>query len=125
MILDTNAVSALGSKDADLITLLASSARHHLPVVVIGEYDFGLTNSRRGEDLRKWLTWLVSESIVLPIDLETAARYALLRKELKQTGKPIPVNDLWIAALAMQHGLPIVSRDAHFDHVSSVKRIAW
>jgi len=48
-----------------------------------------------------------------------------LRIELKRAGTPLPANDLWIAALAREHGLPIVSRDAHFDRVRGIQRLAW
>ncbi len=125
MILDTNAVSALATEDAALVKLLASSERHHLPVIVIGEYGFGLAGSRRGKELQKWLALLVSESIVLPVELETADHYARLRKELKEAGTPIPSNDIWIAALARQYSLPVVSRDTHFDHVRTIQRLTW
>lgn len=125
MILDTNAVSALAMEDAGIIKVLAPSERHHLPVIVIGEYDFGLAGLRRGRELQKWLELLVSENIVLSVELETATHYASLRTELKRAGTPIPANDLWIAALAREHGLPIVSRDTHFDRVRGIERLAW
>ena len=125
MILDTNAVSALATEDTAIVQLLTTSERHHLPVIVIGEYRFGLEGSRHGNELRNWLEVLVSESIVLPVELETATHYALLRRELKEAGTPIPSNDIWIAALALQYDEPIVSRDTHFDQISSIRRIAW
>jgi predicted nucleic acid-binding protein len=125
MILDTNAVSSLADEDTALIRVLGSPRQHHLPVVVIGEYAFGIAASRPEQELRSWLTDLISESIVLPMELETARYYARVRNELKRAGKPIPVNDLWIAALARQHALPIISRDAHFDSVSGVQRVSW
>jgi predicted nucleic acid-binding protein len=50
---------------------------------------------------------------------------AKVRDELKQSGHPFPSNDLWIAALARQHGLPLLSRDGHFDLVAGVQRIGW
>ncbi len=56
---------------------------------------------------------------------ETSARYAEIRLELKRAGTPIPANDAWIAALARQHTLPILSRDDHFDFVSGVNRLGW
>jgi len=72
MILDTNAVSALAMGDDGIIPVLAASERHHLPVIVIGEYGFGLAGLRRGRELQKWLALLVSESIILPVELATA-----------------------------------------------------
>jgi predicted nucleic acid-binding protein len=51
--------------------------------------------------------------------------YAEVRDELKRSGRPIPGNDLWIAALARQHALPLLSRARHFDFVPGLKRVAW
>jgi tRNA(fMet)-specific endonuclease VapC len=125
MILDTNAVSALSFEDADLADRLGASECHHLPVIVIGEYEFGLAGSKRNKELRAWFHLLVSESIVLAVDRETATHYGTICAALKRTGQPIPSNDLWIAALALQHGLPVVSRDDHFDRVSGLRRLEW
>jgi len=49
----------------------------------------------------------------------------LIRLQLASAGTPIPMNDLWIAAIARQHKLPVISRDAHFDHVAGLTRIGW
>jgi predicted nucleic acid-binding protein len=68
---------------------------------------------------------LVSVSIVLEVNEETAIWYAELRGRLKEAGTPIPANDAWIAALCQQHGLPILSRDQHFDLIKGLDRIAW
>jgi tRNA(fMet)-specific endonuclease VapC len=62
---------------------------------------------------------------VLDIDVETTLNYAAIGLELKKKGKPIPTNDLWIAALCRQYSLPILSRDHHFDLVDGVERISW
>jgi predicted nucleic acid-binding protein len=125
MILDTNAVSTLSFEDADLAAVLGSSLRHHLPVIVIGEYEFGLAGSKKSKELKAWFGLLVSESIVLTVDRETAAHYGAICTALKRSGKPIPSNNLWISALAVQHGLPVVSQDGDFDHVPGIRRLAW
>ena len=62
---------------------------------------------------------------VLDIDEKTTRHYAAIGLELKRIGEPIPVNDLWIAALCRQHALPLVSRDRHFDLVAGIQRIDW
>ena len=62
---------------------------------------------------------------MVPLDSATAHLYADIRHELKTAGHPIPENDIWIAALARQHRLPIISRDTHFDAVSGIQRIGW
>lgn len=125
MILDTNAVSALLAGDPALGELLQIESRHQLPVVVIGEYRFGLQRSRQREDLTALLDTLIRACESLRIDEETATHYADVRGALRQKGRPIPENDLWIAGLARQHGEAVVSRDKHFDEVPGVRRLDW
>lgn len=126
MILDTNAVSALlKGGDERLMAALSTSIRHHLPLPVIAEYQYGLRSSHRARRLESLLRRLEAESLVLYPDRATADYYATVRHELKLRGRPIPENDLWIAALARQHSLEIVSRDPHFDYVEGIRRISW
>ena len=125
MILDTNAVSALLSGDESLGEILTSAERHHLPLPVVAEYQFGLLGSRKRRRLESLFRRLEADSIILLPDCETAAIYADIRFDLKQHGTPIPENDVWIAALAKQFSLEIVSQDLHFDHVAGVKRLDW
>ena len=125
MILDTNAVSALFIGDPALGKVLCGEPRHQLPVIVIGEYRYGLLGSRHRGHLQGLLATLIRESTILPVDEATAEMYSQVRDELRRKGKPIPENDIWIAALARQHHLPVVSRDDHFDYVSDLRRIAW
>jgi tRNA(fMet)-specific endonuclease VapC len=68
---------------------------------------------------------LEGSAIVLTVTSETSRVYADIRHELRVAGQPIPENDLWIAALARQHGLPILTNDAHFDQVAGLQRISW
>jgi predicted nucleic acid-binding protein len=125
LILDTNAISGLFADDPGLTSLLAGTDRHHLPTVVVGEYRYGLMRSRDRGVLAELLDELIEASLVLPIDLATTGHYAAVRDELRARGTPIPENDVWIAALARQHGLAVVSRDAHFDHVPQLVRRSW
>lgn len=125
MILDTHAVSALLGGDPALAERLADADRHHLPVIVIGEYRYGLARSRHRRSLGLLLDSLIRESIVLKIDETTAQTYAEVRDELRERGRPLPENDVWIAALARQHEVPIVSRDMHFDAVERLRRVSW
>lgn len=125
MILDTNAVSALFRGDRHLGIALAGIERHHLPVVVIGEYRFGLLRSRHRQQLGELLDTLIQQSVVLPVDRTTAELYSQIRYELRLKERPIPENDIWIAALARQHVQPVVTRDDHFDQVADLRRVAW
>jgi tRNA(fMet)-specific endonuclease VapC len=63
----------------------------------------------------------VSRSTVLSISMTTAGIYAQLRLSLQRKGRPIPENDVWIAAVCMEHGLPLATRDAHFRHVEGLQ----
>lgn len=125
MIPDTNAVSALFAGDAALGSLLSASPRHELPAVVIGEYRHGLARSRFRRTLLPLLDDLIRESVVLEIGLATAEAYATVRERLRRRGRPIPENDVWISALALERGLDVVSRDEHFDFVEGLRRQAW
>ena len=125
MILDTNAVSAILAGDKRLGEILADADRHHLPLPVVAEYQFGLLASRRQRRLESLFRRLEADSIVLYPDRETADAYATVRLELKANGTPIPENDVWVAALARQFSLEIVSKDAHFDLVEGIKQLAW
>ncbi len=125
MILDTNAVSSLLEGDEVLGELLAIARRHHLPLVVVAEYLYGLRNATKGNRLKSLFRKLESESEILIPDRQTADSYASIRFELKQLGRPIPESDIWIAALARQHNLEVVSQDQHFDLVLGLKRLGW
>ncbi|CAN5475842.1 hypothetical protein BH20VER3_BH20VER3_23770 [soil metagenome] len=125
MILETNAVSSLFRGDPGLAELLGDNERHQLPVIVVGEYAFGLAQSRGRQRLQTLLNQLVRESDVLEADLETARFYSEVRVALHQKGQPIPENDLWIAALCFQHRQRLVSRDQHFDRIPELQRQGW
>ncbi len=125
MIIDTNALTSLLQGDSALRLVLNAGLGGVLPVIAIGEYRAGIAGHRRSEDLRAKLNSVITGSVILDIDRDTAEHYAAIRHQLKLAGRPIPPNDIWIAALARQHAMPIVSRDAHFDHVPSVTRIGW
>lgn len=125
MILDTNAVSALFSGDPSIEEALEENDQHHLPVIVIGEYRYGLARSRDRSRLSRLLDLLIHHSILLSVELETTIHYAVLREELRRRGRPIPENDVWVAALARQHDLRVLSRDEHFDEVPGLQRVSW
>ena len=126
MILDTNAVSDFADANQGLLNRLQQSAEDiHLPVIVLGEYRYGVKSSRVRAARESWLDELESTAIVLAVTSETSRVYADIRHELRLAGQPIPENDLWIAALARQHVLPVLSNDAHFDQVSGLERIGW
>jgi tRNA(fMet)-specific endonuclease VapC len=125
LILDTNCLSAMAEGDPQLEVVLSTAAELAIPVTVLGEYRYGIEQSRNRSHYQKWLVEVVSNCRVLSVDEETAGEYASIRGQLKRDGRPIPGNNVWIAALARQHSLPVISRDAHFDLVRGLKRVVW
>ena len=123
MILDTNGLSAMADGNTSLEPLLQQAAEIAVPVIVLGEYRYGIRQSRHRARYERWLAEVLASCRVLVVDEGTAGHYAEVRDELKRSRRPIPGNDLWIAALTRQHALPLLSRDRHFDFVPGLKRV--
>jgi tRNA(fMet)-specific endonuclease VapC len=96
-----------------------------LPSIVLGEFRFGIYQSKHRNDYEQWLNEVIFFARLLIVDAETSAHYAEIRLQLKKAGSPIPSNDVWIAALCRQHNFPILSRDKHFDRVEGIVRCGW
>jgi tRNA(fMet)-specific endonuclease VapC len=125
LILDTNALSAVADGETSAMELVAAAEHLAVPVIVLGEYRLGIAQSRHNLTYESWLRKWIAAVFVLDIDEKTTHSYAAIGLELKKKGKPIPANDLWIAALCRQHSLPLLSRDRHFDFVSGLRRLDW
>lgn len=125
MILDTNALSAFVDGDSGVGDVLRRQPRAAIPVIVLGEFRYGIAESRRRSAYEAWLQSHLPNFDLLAVTDDTAIAYATLRVALKRKGRPIPANDAWIAALALQHRLPILSRDEHFDVVPELDRRSW
>jgi tRNA(fMet)-specific endonuclease VapC len=125
MILDTNGLSALAEGDPHLEPILRKATQIAVPVIVLGEYRYGIQQSRERQRYEHWLVEYLSRFRVLDVEEQTTTSYAAVRGELKRAGTPIPSNDVWIAALCRQHSLPLLSRDRHFDLVPGLHRIDW
>ena len=96
-----------------------------VPVPALGEYLFGIYQSRFRTRYQRWLDANLPLLDLLAPGRETAERYAEIRRELKVSGRPLPTNDLWIAALAREHRRPVVSRDQHFLAVDGLRLLTW
>jgi len=124
--LDTNAYSRFMAGSDELRQLLESAESIYVPVTVVGElyagFEIGSRRIQNRKDLGSFLT-LSGVEVVSP-GIETADRYGLLVKELRRKGKPIPTNDLWIAATALETGSRLVSYDSHFELILSLRVIA-
>jgi len=125
MILDTNALSAWLDGDPALRQLLETARSIYLNPISLGEYRFGILDSRHRSAYAKQLALIETEIPTLAVTALTSGHYAEIRRDLKRRGRPIPANDLWIAAIGRENALPIVTNDAHFDEVIGLQRIGW
>ena len=124
-LLDTNIVIALFANEATIKDNLAEAEEVFVPSIVIGELFYGARKSTRSKENLARIDELALASVVLGCDVETARKYGEIKNDLRSKGHPIPENDIWIAAIAAQHNLTLVSRDAHFDEIIDLNRAIW
>ncbi len=120
----TNRLSDLFRGDAALSEQLGLCDEVWIPLVVMGEIQAGFQgggHSHRNHRMLLAFLQRPTAGVLLP-DEQTAGQYAQLFVQLKRHGKPIPDNDLWIAALCVQHSLTLISRDRHFDRIPQLLR---
>jgi predicted nucleic acid-binding protein len=125
LILDTNAVSAFADGNRELRLAIGKERNLAAPAVVLGEYLFAIRQSRHRAQYERWLKTHLPLFSLLPIDSATAGSYAEIRLELKAAGRPIPTNDIWIAALARQYDYALLTRDRHFEAVQGLRLMSW
>ena len=123
LLVDTSVVVDFFHGDQTLAWMLEQSQPVYVPVVVLGELLAGARRSQRIAENVQQVEEFAKRNIVLSCDHVTASHYADILNQLRARGKPIPENDIWIAAVATQHGFPIATRDAHFDEVESLLRV--
>lgn len=122
LVLDTNAYAAFMAGDANMLGALQAVDRIVMSVVVMGELLAGFAaGSRRSENRRELSAFLASPRVeVSPMTTITAEFYAAVYGQLRQKGRPLPTNDLWVAAVAFEHGAPLLSLDAHFREIDGL-----
>ena len=123
--LDTNAYRLVMDADETAIRLVRSAERILVPVPVIAELRFGFLNGTKGRENEAYLVKFLDRPrvTVLSCDEDTAIRYAELKLQLKKQGTPIPINDVWIAALVLQHQATLFTRDSDFEHIPQLPRV--
>ena len=124
-LLDTNIVIALFERQRKVLQRLKKAAEVYLPSVVVGELLFGALKSGKVRSNLERIEEFATASAVLGCDLGTARHYGQIKSQLHQAGRPLPDNDIWIAALAQQHDLILVSRDQHFREIERLQLEAW
>ena len=123
--LDTNAYRLVMDGDAAAVLLARTADRLLMPVPVIAELRFGFLNGTKGRENEAHLVRFLDRPRVevLRCDEETTVRYAELKLQLKRQGTPIPINDVWIAALVLQHHATLFTRDSDFERVPQLPRV--
>jgi tRNA(fMet)-specific endonuclease VapC len=123
--LDTNRYVDLCKGVEDTVRLVATAESVQLPFVVVAELRAGFALGKRSADNEKVLRrFLLKDGVaVLYADDQTTHHYASAYRQLRVQGTPIPTNDLWIAALVLQHNLRLHDRDTHFDHLPQIVRV--
>ena len=118
--LDTNRVIRVLNNQTGAGEWIQQYANVLLPVPVVAELLFGAANSRNSEANTERVRQLVARCTVIEITLSTASVYASVRLKLKQRGRPIPENDVWIASLCIEHGVALATDDEHFEAVDDL-----
>ena len=124
-LLDTNIIIALFARDTTVEDRLGRADSVYIPSVVLGELFYGARKSTRVQANLGRIEELATQSAVLNCDTETARHYGRIKDELRRKGRPVPENDIWIAALSIQHDLKLVTRDAHFTDVGELVLESW
>ncbi|MFI5340088.1 MAG: type II toxin-antitoxin system VapC family toxin [Candidatus Methylomirabilales bacterium] len=124
-LLDTNIIIALFADETAVKDSLARADEVFTSSIAIGELCFGAWKSDRASENLARIDDFTANSVVLGCDTDTARRYGEIKNALRLKGRPLPENDIWMAAIALQHGLMLVTRDAHFNEIENLKVVAW
>jgi tRNA(fMet)-specific endonuclease VapC len=124
-LLDTNIIVALFKDDDKVRNQIATSPEVFVPAIAVGELCYGAQHSAHVERNMNQVREFATNTTVLPCDVATAEYYGQIKNKLKAKGHPLPENDLWIAAIAQQHSLTLVTRDQHVREIDGVLLEEW
>ena len=124
VLLDSSIAIASFKNDPSILEHL-SKVQAVVTTTVLGElYTGAYLATKRGQQLA-YIAGLIANSVVLPSDQGTAERFGFIKADLQNRGQMIPVNDIWIAASALQHRMPLATRDEHFKNVTGLIIEPW
>ncbi len=124
-LVDTNILIALFAGDQEFIEKIHAADQIVIPSIVVGELCYGARKSARVKENLERIERFIAVNVILACDAITAFRFGEVKDNLRRKGKPIPENDIWIAALALQHDLTLVSRDEHFCEIDGLTIEVW
>jgi tRNA(fMet)-specific endonuclease VapC len=125
LLVDTNAASAIMRANPTVLSALADVENFLVPCIVAGELFYGAYHASLPLPQIVRVTAFVAQNRLLYLDDFTLELYGRVLASLRSTGRLIPTNDMWIAALALQHNLPLMTQDRHFDHIEGLTVIGW
>jgi tRNA(fMet)-specific endonuclease VapC len=125
ILLDTTAIIALFSQEREVVASLSEAEETFAPSIAVGELFYGAVKSEQTERNLLKIKDFVRANTILPVTAQTAETYGRVKNQLRQRGRPIPENDIWIAALALQHDLVLAARDAHFGEIEGLRLLSW
>jgi len=124
-LLDKNIVIPFLAGDSRIQHKIRQVAEVFIPVIVIGELLYGAHKSaRRAENLAR-IEEFMAHTVIVACDIDTARQYGEIKAQLRKAGQPIPENDLWIAAIALQYECTVASRDGHFASIPGLALEVW
>jgi tRNA(fMet)-specific endonuclease VapC len=124
-LLDTNIIIALLEGDEAVLSNLDLAPAVFVPAVALGELFFGAVKSGRPSENTARVERFASGRTIVSADFDVAREYGRLKHYLKKKGRPLPENDIWIAAAAKCHGMVLVTRDRHFHEVEDLPTADW
>jgi tRNA(fMet)-specific endonuclease VapC len=124
-LLDTNIVIALLQGDDAVLSHLDRAPEVFIPAVALGELFFGAAKSGRPSENTATVERFAAGRTIVSCDLDVAREYGRLKQRLKERGRPLPENDIWIAAAAKRHEMILVTRDRHFQEFEDLQTADW
>jgi len=124
-LLDTNIVIAMLSGEPSVVGRAGATDEFFISSTIAGEMFYGAFNSANVDENMQCIESFLTEAVLLPCDGRTARLYGQIKSLLRRRGRPIPDNDIWIAASAIQHSLTLVTRGIHFNEVDGLRSVRW
>ena len=124
-LLDTNIIISLFAKDSQIHNRLSTAEEVFVPCIAVGELYFGAYKSLKPEENLARVDEFALNNTGLPCDTGIAKKYGDIKDRLKEKGLPVPDNDIWIAAIAQQYALTLITRDSHFEAIENLRIETW
>jgi tRNA(fMet)-specific endonuclease VapC len=124
-LLDTNIIISLFAKDPQIHDRLSTAEEVFVPSIAVGELYYGAYKAQKREENLARIEEFVLNNTVLPCDISIAKKYGDIKNHLKEKGLPVPDNDIWIAAIAQQYALTLITRDSHFEAIENLRSETW